>query len=314
MNNELIFAMGQPRSGTTLLQRIIMTSGQVCCPSEPWLLLPGLRMFEKGYRITDYDHSVFLRAFNGLKTPQGEVARLWERAVADFYLDWVSTVSDKPKFLDKTPRYYLIITDLLRIFDNAKFLLTVRNPLAVMASIAETWYKGVARWDRHQIDLITAPGLIANALQLGDPRIHPIRYEDLASQERGPAVVASLESFLGIKVRLDCLSEQRITGRFGDPINRDTKTISAQSVDKWQAFFRTPFRKKKGRDTLRKIGRNNLRQMGYDMGSLERMLSEIPIDWTLSLRESLGMGPSRTVSKRESKVRFKTRQASIHFY
>lgn len=43
MNGKnLIFIVSQPRSGSTLLQRILSAHSQICTTSEPWLALPLL--------------------------------------------------------------------------------------------------------------------------------------------------------------------------------------------------------------------------------------------------------------------------------
>ena len=47
----------------------------------------------------------------------------------------------KHYFLDKTPRYYWIIPELQRVFPRATFIILLRNPLAVLCSIINTWAK-----------------------------------------------------------------------------------------------------------------------------------------------------------------------------
>lgn len=46
---------------------------------------------------------------------------------------------NKKIFLGKTPRYYLIIDELLEVFPDAKYILLIRNPLAVLGSIMRSW-------------------------------------------------------------------------------------------------------------------------------------------------------------------------------
>ena len=60
-------------------------------------------------------------------------------------------------FLDKTPPYAHFLPELLRIFPEAKFVALWRNPLAVVASIVETFCGG--RWepDRYPLSLYAAP-------------------------------------------------------------------------------------------------------------------------------------------------------------
>jgi len=50
-------------------------------------------------------------------------------------------VAGKRFFLDKTPRYYFIIPELKNVFPEAKFIILLRNPLAVLSSILNTWFQ-----------------------------------------------------------------------------------------------------------------------------------------------------------------------------
>ena len=49
--------------------------------------------------------------------------------------------SDSIYFLDKTPRYYLILKELEQVFPDAKFIFLFRNPVQIYASMLSTWGK-----------------------------------------------------------------------------------------------------------------------------------------------------------------------------
>ena len=89
----------------------------------------------------------------------------------------------KTYFLDNTPRYYYIISELYSIFPNAKFIFLFRNPLDVVNSILNTWVKD--DWyalSQYRDDLIKAPHLLQKGkIELGDS-VYVIKYEKLITE------------------------------------------------------------------------------------------------------------------------------------
>ena len=83
-------------------------------------------------------------------------------------------------FLDKSPPYYFVATDIIRLFPDGKFVFLWRNPLSIVASIIDTWYDGKLYATSHREDLfIGLPRLVA-AYQAGNrSRAYAVRYEDL---------------------------------------------------------------------------------------------------------------------------------------
>ena len=113
------------------------------------------------------------------------------RAYATTLYESALRPTGKRLFLDKTPRYYFICDELRRVFPKAKFIFLLRNPLAVLASILETWVKqdwSILRW--YQADLLQAPRLIADAIagspspingERGETAPITVGYEDLVA-------------------------------------------------------------------------------------------------------------------------------------
>ncbi len=70
-------------------------------------------------------------------------------------------------FLDKTPRYYLIIPEIAQIFPDAKFIFLFRNPLQVISSVMKTWCKGTLNGlHRYNNDLINGPQLLSEGYEI----------------------------------------------------------------------------------------------------------------------------------------------------
>jgi hypothetical protein len=198
--NGLIFLLSQPRAGSTLLQRMLAAHSAIHTTQEPAIALyPLYGLAGRGVE-TEYGAEVgqvFTRAF--LATlPEGEEAyvvalrkmlgHLYNRALAG---------SGKPRFLDKTPRYYFIIPELLRVFPEARYVILYRNPLAVMASVLTTWVK--EQWlglGHSRSDLLEAPRLLLAGQALLGKQAVVLHYEEMV-QSPEPAM-CSLCEHLGV--------------------------------------------------------------------------------------------------------------------
>ncbi|MBU0595569.1 sulfotransferase, partial [Candidatus Bipolaricaulota bacterium] len=132
--DNLIFLISQPRAGSTLLQRILGSHPEVHTVSEPWLMLHPFYATRAEGIDTEYSQRIarvgvgsFMEEMPNGRDDHDEGIR---RMYAHLYTRALDG-SGKSRFLDKTPRYYLIIPDLLRVFPEARFILLFRNPLAV---------------------------------------------------------------------------------------------------------------------------------------------------------------------------------------
>ncbi len=120
-------------------------------------------------------------------------------------------------FVDKTPRYHVISAEIMRLFSDAHFIFLWRNPLAIIASIIETWGKG--RWNLYEFDFDMFDGLerlVATCCQAGD-RACSIRYEDLVGEDP----VGRQRLFRHLKLESDASQSRQfsavtLSGRMGD--------------------------------------------------------------------------------------------------
>ncbi|PJA08408.1 MAG: sulfotransferase, partial [Flavobacteriales bacterium CG_4_10_14_0_2_um_filter_32_8] len=80
-------------------------------------------------------------------------------AVRHFAEELYGKASDKQAtyFLDKTPRYSLVVEDVIETFPDGKFLFLWRNPLSLVASMMETW--GSGRWNLYYLNVDLYQGL-----------------------------------------------------------------------------------------------------------------------------------------------------------
>src|SRR5262249_40497787 len=149
---NLIFAISQPRAGSTLLQRILAAHPSIFATAEPWLMLHPLYALRAQGHTADYNAEWARAALKDFcdNLEGGEQAYLEAlRGMGVSLYNQALQRSGRPCFLDKTPRYYQICPELRRTFPEAKFILLLRNPLAVLSSILTSWIH--EDWERLEL-------------------------------------------------------------------------------------------------------------------------------------------------------------------
>ena len=129
-NKKIIFLFSLPRSGSTLLQRILMAHDKINSISEPWLLLPLFYTLRQKECSADYDTQTCDIAMQDFIEKLPNKQNDYFEAIKFFTESLYNKISDNKNiyFLDKTPRYYLIIPEIAKTFPNAKFIFLFRNP------------------------------------------------------------------------------------------------------------------------------------------------------------------------------------------
>ncbi|MFW6087243.1 MAG: sulfotransferase family protein [Myxococcota bacterium] len=243
MQQQLIFVVSPPRSGSTLLQRMLGSHSEVFTHPEPHLITPLAYL---GYHDTvdqaPYDHinaAEAIRLFvDGL--PGGERDYLDAlRAYADSMYGRMLATSEGSRFLDKTPAYALVLPFLTKLYPEAKYVVLTRHPLAVFSSYANSFFHG--DWEAaHAYNPIVERYVPAVARFLRErpvPLAH-VAYEDLV---QAPELhLERLFAFLGLPHEPEAVHygerfEARRSGP-GDPIGvtRHDRPV-ADSLHKWAA-------------------------------------------------------------------------------
>ncbi|MGB9458769.1 MAG: sulfotransferase [Bryobacteraceae bacterium] len=181
---NLIFVISQPRAGSTMLQKVLSAHPEIHTVSEPWIALHPLFALRMAGIAADYNSDLArtaIREFLG-RLPEGEEA-YWEgvRRMLTHLYGRALREAGKRIFLDKTPRYYFVIPELRRVFPRARFLFLLRNPLAVLASILDTWVRTDSALDlrNYRHDLMAAPALLLAGIRSFGPKAMVPRYEEL---------------------------------------------------------------------------------------------------------------------------------------
>jgi hypothetical protein len=284
MKPSVVFIVSQPRAGSTLLQTMLSGHLDVHAPGEAWLMLPLVHAIAGSRRDVQspYDQCLaddavgeFVRenldgGWSDLQAEIGQAARrVYESA---------RRRAGAQVLIDKTPRYYWIIEDLLSLIPDCRIILLVRNPLAVLSSIMETWTRRtrVGFLKDYRGDLLEAPSRLAAAMAIEDDRIVSVRYEDLV-RDPGSRLM-ELQAFIGLEP-IEGLHQYGTAERraYGDPTGIHSHgSAQVDSVEKYLRHAAARATDWRLLDDYRKhLGGDLLARLGYDDQQLKRQLDSV---------------------------------------
>jgi hypothetical protein len=273
-----------------LVQRALASHDQIATLSEPWLLLPYLYTLREEGVVAEYGHGAMAKAIQDFcrELPRGSADYLDE--IRDMVLRLYAKASPPGAtyFLDKTPRYHLIVDELFRLFPDGRFVFLWRNPLAVVASIIETW--GGGKWSvyRSRLDLFRGLDNLVNAYRTHSDKAMALRYEDLLHEP--DLEYRRLIDYLDLTADPEWLSRLphvELKGRMGDRGRVSNGALVRDPLEKWRVTLATPVRKRWCRRYLRWIGEDRMSVMGYDLGSLLEELGALPSNPRLLVSDAL---------------------------
>ena len=302
MQDRLVFLIGAPRSGTTLMTRMLGSHARIHAPAEPHLIPPLAHLgFHERVEKAPYDPVITQIGLRELvaSLPGGEADylaalrlatdRLYERAL--------DAVPDDPAaggptlFLDKTPAYALVLDFLAKLYPQARFLVLTRHPVAIWSSVIDSFFDGdhEAAHAHNPILERYVPALARFLRDAPVPYLH-VRYEDMVKDPEQH--LAAVCEFLGIEfdpgiVEYGGRGEATTAARgLGDPVTvaKETRPTTG-SVGKWAKALETnPGRLAQCREIVARLTDPDLATLGYDGAELRASLSAI---------EPRGAGPGR---------------------
>ena len=245
MKDRLLFVISPPRSGSTLLQRMIGSHSEVMTHPEPHLMTPLAHLgFYDGVDKAPYDHINSAEAVRLFvqDLPRGEEDYLDAlRAYADTLYGRMLEPTGKRFFLDKTPAYALVTDFIAKVYPEAKYVVLTRHPLAIFSSYANSFFDG--DWARaHEFNPIVeryVPAIARFLRERPSPLVH-VRYEELvaAPEQHMERVFA----FLGLPNEPEAVNYgERFSAKKGpgDPITveKHGRPVT-DSLHKWAAELR----------------------------------------------------------------------------
>jgi hypothetical protein len=241
MSERMLFVIGAPRSGTTLLMRMLNVHGDVATRPEPHLLTPLAHLGYFG-NVTKAPYDAF-QAAEAAKAwvkdlPAGEADYVDAlRAYADGVYGKLLEPTGRRYFLDKTPAYGLILPFVARLYPRATYVVLTRHPFAVFSSYAASFFDD--DWAAaHAFNPIVeryVPALAEFVRSRPVERLYHVKYEDLV---RDPAKeLAAICATAGIPYSDDLIEygKRGVEGEgLGDPIGvKAHDRPVTESIDKW---------------------------------------------------------------------------------
>lgn len=274
LGDNLIFIISQPRSGSTLLQRVLAGNSAITASSEPWVMLhPAYGLREHGiwtnYGVDWAAHGVteFLDHYTDGREVYDDAIRafartLYSNALAKGGGHW---------FIDKTPRYILIVDDLIRLFPKAKFIFLLRNPLSVLASILNTQIgHDLTTLERFGCELIIGPRAILKGMSLLGDAATVVRYEDFVqAPERHTKEICRT---LGIEFEdgmVDYSGTEPVKGFMRDRTGIEQHSRPSDTrISSWQQLLEDAQQLHFAESYLHELGRDTFEQLGYPWDDL----------------------------------------------
>lgn len=281
MDDKVLFVIGSPRSGSTLLARMIGSHSLIYGRPEPHLLTPLAHL---GYYAkvdkAPYDAVLAAEATRQFVAdlPGGERDYIAAcRAYADtLYHRMLATKPGKQFFLDKTPAYALVLDFIARIYPAAKYVVLTRHPLAVFSSYAESFFNSDYQ-AAHDYNPILERYVPAIAAFLRQPRvpIHHVIYERMVTDP--DRELRDIFGFVGVPHEPQAVeygkhapAEQGL----GDPtgVAKHSRPTTA-SVDKWAVEIAgDPARLRLCREIVARLDPADLETWGHPLETLWRPL------------------------------------------
>ncbi len=283
MEDTLLFIIGSPRSGSTMLMRMLSAHSEIFSCPEPHIITPLAHL---GYYETvekaPYDH---LRGVDAIR----EFVEQLPAKEAD-YLDACRAYTDvlygrrlqgtgKRFFLDKTPAYGLVLGFLQKLYPRAKYVVLTRHPVAIFSSYANSFFDGDYKAANDFNPLLNryVPSLARFLREKPVPMVH-VQYEKLVGNAQEEAT--RILSFLGLPFEeavVEYGSEKQTEKGLGDPVNvnRHSRPMT-KSVAKWAQEIAGDSQKYAFmKSVIDSLDADDLEVWGYPAGDIFKPLEQV---------------------------------------
>lgn len=288
MQDRLVFLIGSPRSGSTLLARMLGAHSAVHAPAEPHLMTPLAHLGYFGrVDAAPYDPIITEQAMRELVTalPGGEQDYLDAlRALSDHLYERLLSASGRRVLLDKTPAYALVLDFLAKLYPKAGYVVLTRHPMAVWSSFVQSFFDGDHEAaHRHNPLLERYVPAIARFLRAKPvPFVH-VRYEEMVREPERE--LRRICDHLGLPFEpgmIEYGKEERAGAPaakgLGDPITvaRESRPTT-KSVARWaQEMAGDAGKVRQAREILARLDDADLETWGYARAKLSADLDTVP--------------------------------------
>ena len=198
---EAIFVLGMPRSGTTVLERILSSHSKVESLGELQNFAMAVKKESKTKSHLVLDPTVVEQ------TKNFDMAGIGKRYLESLY----NRNTDVPYFVDKTPLNFLQLGYIAECLPNAKIVLVRRNPMDTCLSNYRQLFAVSFSYYNYHYDLADTghyfrlfDQLVTKWVDMYSDRIHVVEYESLVEQP--DSVVRDLLNYCGLEWEPACLN------------------------------------------------------------------------------------------------------------
>ena len=221
-----VFIVGLPRTGTTLVERIVSSHSQVESADETFFMQMAIRHTSGAGGIGDVNEAIIEKA-----------AKKDIRYIAQKYMSSVDyRLGDRPMFIDKYPYNFLYLGFIAKAFPQARIIYLRRNPMdACFAMYKQSFFKfaySLGDLGRYYV----AQDRLRRHWQavLGD-RLIEIDYEALVTDQEGQT--KTILDKLGLEFEQACMNfEQNPASSASASTLQVREKVHTRSVHKWKYF------------------------------------------------------------------------------
>jgi tetratricopeptide (TPR) repeat protein len=224
-----IFILGQPRSGSTLVEQILSSHSSIDGTAElPYIPALAGRLKEIEFAAYGIDYPSVLE-----KLPPATLTAFGEEYMEDAR---AHRKLGRPFFIDKTPPNYFHVGMIHVILPNAKIIDVRRHPAACCLSMFKQYFSKtnlrLAELGRRYRDYVE---LMAHFDRVLPGKIHRVIYEDMVADPE--AEVRRLLDYLGLPFEEKCLRFYETKRTVLTPSSEQVRRpITGEAVDYWRVF------------------------------------------------------------------------------
>jgi len=284
MTGRVFFVVGAPRSGTTMLMRMLNVHPDIHTRPEPHLMTPLAHLGYDGHATkAPYDPFQSAESIKGLVAdlPGGEAD--WYaavRALSDGVYGGLLQPTGKRFFLDKTPAYSLILPFLRKVYPDAVYVVITRHPFAIFSSFAQSFFDD--DWEAaHRFNPVVeryVPALASFVRDPGVERFHHVRYSDLVKHPERELQAICAAAGMDYDPAMVEYGQKKVEAKgLGDPIGvkADTKP-NTKSLSKWaKAVAGDPARRALLEQMLARCSDDDLAVFGVNRDTIWAPLDDI---------------------------------------
>ncbi len=224
-----IFVLGQPRTGTTLIERIITSHSQVHSAGELQQFGLALRRLSNYQNPKRFSAELF-----------AAVKELDATKIGNLYLQSSQRLQgETPYFVDKLPQNYLMIPLILKSLPNAKIVHLVRNPMDACFSSFKQLFADAYLHSYDQREMARHHVRYRNLMQVWRERF-PDRFFEISYEATARDIepnARQLIDYLGLPWEDACLNfHQQKTAVSTASAVQVREPAHTRSIDRWKKY------------------------------------------------------------------------------